>query len=65
MQKQKPKLGRPPKPESEKLVMHGVPFHPNVLAELREVCEEAGLTQTAIVESALAREFRRLRRGAR
>jgi hypothetical protein len=42
--------------------MHGVPFHPNVLAELREVCEEEGITQTAVVETALIREFRRLKR---
>ena len=58
----RPKRGRPPKPEGDRLVNLGIAMHPEVIAKLREVCEAHGLTQTSVVESALKREFRRIER---
>lgn len=57
-----PKRGRPPKPEGTTLVNVGIALHAATIVQLRAVCAAEGLTQTAIVESALKREFRRLAR---
>jgi hypothetical protein len=61
METPKPR-GRPRKPEGERLVILGIAMHADTIAELRAVCELVGLTQTRLVESALQRECKRLRR---
>jgi hypothetical protein len=58
----KRKPGRPPLPDAERLRRIGIALLPATIDALREVASETGQTQTQIVESALEREFKRLRR---
>jgi hypothetical protein len=61
---EKAKRGRRPLPEGKRLVNVGLALHPAVLEELRAVAVDYEESQTAIVERALAREFKRMAKAA-
>jgi hypothetical protein len=54
-------VGHPPKPESERKRNKSLRLHPRTIQQLKELSLDLDRTETDIVESAIAAQYRRKR----